>query len=202
VFEEGAITLVAKKTAAASGDVRQALRMCRAAAEMRLANIDCGTQEVVPGASLRVGLPDVAQVCRDSSAQVKGVTLSSPFEALFLVALASLSKWTGRERGVFDLEEILTKMNAMAKSLGDERYLPPPSLDETLSIMSRLREAHVIGLSTSKSCSTSHRPGVSGSGGPWPLVFMVIEDSTILVAMKNSDNQELAMRYLQQCNTT
>jgi Cdc6-like AAA superfamily ATPase len=199
VFDENAITFVSKKTAALSGDVRKAFRQCRAAAEMVLANLECGAEEN-QGASPRVSIKDVLQVDRDSfnSARTKSVTLCSPFEALFLVALASLCKWTGREHGSFDVEEILTKMNAMAKSLGDSRYLPPPTLDETLLLVSRLGEAHLIDLSTPRNSSASHRPGVSGSGGPWPFVKMVLDDTAILVALTKTDNRELAQKFLKQ----
>lgn len=200
VFDEDAITFVSKKTAALSGDIRKAFRICRAAAEMILANIENSDGDGNQGTMPRVRIKDVLQVSRDSfnSAQTKGVALCSPYEALFLVALASLSKWTGRERGGFDVEEIMTKMHAMANALGDRRFLPPPSLDESLQLVARLGEAHVIGLSTSKISSTSYRTGMSGSGGPWPMVSVVMEDTAILVALKNTENRELAQKYLQQ----
>jgi hypothetical protein len=95
------------------------------------------------------------------------------------------------------LDEILTKMKALANALGDPRYQPPPTLGEALEIVTRLGEARVIGLSTSTTCSTSYRPGVSSGGGPWPLVSMVMDDSAIFEALKKTENRELALKLMQ-----
>jgi origin recognition complex subunit 1 len=198
VFTDDAITFVSKKTAATGGDIRKAFFLFRVAAEKILAEAEASDHEDQPRVR-PVGINDVVQVSHDAfnSAQCRGVAVLAPYEALLLVALAFLSKWTGREHGAFDLDEILTKMKALANALGDQRYLPPPTLGEALAIVTRLGEARVVGLSTSTTCSTSYRPGVSSGGGPWPLVNMVMDDSAIYEALKKTENHGLAQKLMQ-----
>ena len=90
----------------------------------------------------RVRIPDVQRVSREASdsADAKAVAHSTPFEALLIVSLASLRRSTGRESKGFDVEEIMTKMEAIAGALGDRQYDPPPRLPETLFMLNRLAE--------------------------------------------------------------
>jgi hypothetical protein len=93
--------------------------------------------------SLRlVRISDVQKVSRESSDSglSKAVAQSTPFEALLIVSLASLSRSTGRESRGFDIEEIMTKVDAVAGALGDEQYTPPPRFEETLFMLNRLAE--------------------------------------------------------------
>jgi origin recognition complex subunit 1 len=198
VFTDDAIKFVSKKTAATTGDIRKAFFIFRVAAETILTEAETSDPQDLPRVR-QVGINDVVQVSRDAfnSAQCKGVALLAPYEALLLVSLGCLCKWTGREHGGFDLDEILTKMKALANALGDPRYQPPPTLGEALEIVTRLGEARVVGLSTSTTCSTSYRPGVSSGGGPWPLVSMVMDDSAIFEALKKTENRELALKLMQ-----
>jgi origin recognition complex subunit 1 len=149
VFEEDAIIFAAKKTAAVSGDVRKALHICRSAAERVLAmhtqsNLGIATRQD----SLRlVKIPDVQKVSRESSDSgvSKAVAQSTPFEALLIVSLASLSRSTGRESRGFDIEEIMTKVDAVAGALGDDQYTPPPRFEEMLFMLNRLAEVRLNG---------------------------------------------------------
>lgn len=197
VFDDDAITFVSKKIAALSGDVRKAFKICRSAAENVLAQPP--ESAAVPPKPPRVYIKDVVKVCRDSfhSAQANGLALCSPYEALFLVALTSLSKWTGRERGGFDMEEVVVKMEAMSNSLGDRRYQPAPTLSEALHVASRLGEARLVSLRSPRDASLSHHhTSLSESGGPWPLVSLAIDDSAVLVALKDTADKELVHTFL------
>ena len=195
VFDRDAIVFASKKTAAMSGDIRKAFHICRAAAEMIMHDVTSGSIERSKPIVL---IKDVLKVSRESfnSAMSRAVGLCTPFEALFLVALASLSKSTGRELGGFDVEEIMTKMDAMANSVGDPMYSPAPTLSETLGILTRLGEAHLISLHTPQNASISYRASLAGSGGAWPLVSMVMDDVAVLLALKGTPHKQLAQKYL------
>ena len=191
VFDHDAILFASKKTAALSGDVRKAFHICRSAAEMILN--DAGTQ-----ANPIVRIKDVLKVSRESfnSAQSKMVTNFSPYEALFMISLGSLSKTSGREFGGFDLEELMTKMDAIASAAGDPMYLPALTLPQALGILSRLGDARLISLETPRHASMSYRASLAGSGGAWPLVSMVMDDLAVLLALKGTPHHGLAQKYL------
>lgn len=89
-----------------------------------------------------VRISDVQKVTRDSFSSVvsKAVSNSTPFEALLLVTLASLSRTSGRGAGGFDMKEVMTKMESIASGSGDLQYTPAPTLSETIDILHRLGE--------------------------------------------------------------
>lgn len=138
VFEEDAIMFAARKTAALSGDVRKALQICKSAAEAVLTELEFGTRDAGPVVRIR----DVQRVSREwfSSVLSKAVSLSTPFEALLLVSLASLTRTSGREIGGFDITEVMTKVESVAAGSGDLQYMPPPTFGETVDILNRLGE--------------------------------------------------------------
>jgi len=191
VFSQDAILFASKKTAALSGDVRKAFHICRSAAEMILN--DPGTQD-----QPTVQIKDVLKVSRESfnSAQSKMVANFTAYEALFMIALASLSKTSGREFGGFDLEELMTKMEGIANAAGDPLYLPALTLPQALGILSRLGDARLIGLETPRHSSMSYRASLAGSGGAWPLVSMVMDDVAVLLALKGTPHNDIAQKYL------
>ena len=191
VFDDDAILFASKKTAALSGDVRKAFHICRSAAEMILN--EPGTQ-----ASPVVRIKDVLKVSRESfnSAQSKMIANFTPYEALLMVSLASLSKTSGREFGGFDLEELMTKMDAIANAAGDPMYLPTLTLPQALGVLSRLGDARLISLETPQNASMSYRASLAGSGGSWPLVSMVMDYLVVLLALKGTPHHGLAQKYL------
>lgn len=199
VFDQDAILYASKKTAALSGDIRKAFQICRSAAEMILNEANHASNLL---ACPMVRIKDVLKVSRDSTnaAQPRSVSLCTSFDVLFLVALAALSKTTGREYGGFDVEEIVTKMESMAHAAGDPLYLPPPTLSETLGILSRLRDVHLVSMETPRNASMSFRASLAGSGGAWPLVSMVMDDLAILLALKDTPHHDLAQKYLARAN--
>jgi Cdc6-like AAA superfamily ATPase len=196
VFAKDAIEFASKKTAR-SGDIRRALRVCRDAAELVLEEYECwdGTGE---RPSLVVTIQDVNLCAQDplKAGLSLAVQHASVFEALLLAALAHLGLRTGRDSAGFDVEEIVFKMEAMASALGDKQYLPPPCLAETLDMISRLAEAHIISCKTPRNASLSYRSHISGSGGPWPLITLGMADADVGVALSKSVfHKELARKY-------
>ena len=195
VFDADALLFASKKIAALSGDIRKAFFLCRTSAETILYKSDhdgsSATQPIVH-------IKDVLESCKESfnSGESKSISLCTSFEALLLISLAALRKSTGREVGGFDLEEILAKMDSMAKSFGDRQYLPPPSLRETLGILARLAETQIIAMETPREASISYRASLAGSGGAWPLVTMVPDDTALLIALKKTKHSKLAQKHL------
>lgn len=147
MFEDDAIQFAARKTAALSGDIRKALHLCKAAAEAVMKDAEAETR-VDPKQGLGgpiVRISDVQKASRESSSSIlsKAVAISTPFEALLLVSLASLTQSTGRHDGGFDINELLTKVEAISGGSGDIQYSPPPSFGEVLGILTRLGEVRV-----------------------------------------------------------
>lgn len=195
VFDDDAIVFVSKKTASLSGDIRRAFQICRTAAEYVLReHAQVPDEERGPLVMIR----DAVKVSRESfhSAKSQAITRCTVFEALLLVSLASLSKSTGREFGGFDMEEILVKMESLANGLGNPRYLPSPTLAETMDVVARLAESNLVSAETQESTSLTFRASLAGSGGPWPLVSLVVDDLSVLLALKKSPHNALAQKFL------
>jgi origin recognition complex subunit 1 len=204
VFDNDAILFVSKKTASMSGDIRKAFNICRSAAELVMTETtsaaDDSQQQVLLSSTKGpiVHIKDVSRVSRESfnSPQSHAVSMCTPYEALLLLSLASLSKTTGREVGGFDVEEVLVKMESIANSSGDRQYLPAPSLSETLSILARLGEAQLVSMVTPRGSSIGYRSCVAGSGGPWPVVSLMIDSVALLLALKSTPHKDLAEKHL------
>lgn len=93
---------------------------------------------------VRIG--DVHKAGRDSfnMVLVTAVSFSTPFQALLLVSLAALGRSTGRESGGFDIEEVLTKMHALAGASGDQQYSTPPSFGEVIHLINQVGEVGLL----------------------------------------------------------
>jgi origin recognition complex subunit 1 len=200
VFDEGAIMFAARKTSSMSGDLRKALQICKAAAESVLKDSEEGKWVDPQGKATSpiVRVKNVHRAGQESFGSIlnKAVSLTSPFEVLVLISLGSLSKTTGRQIGGFDIDELLTKMESIAKASGERMYLPPPTFGETLEILNRLGESRLVSLSTPKSSSVSFRAAQGGSGGAWPLISLPMESSSIMIALRDTPHQALADKYL------
>ncbi len=70
----------------------------------------------------------------------QGVADATDMEALLFVSLASLQKQWARSKGGFGLKDVVTKMEGVASSFGDRRYLPSPTCSELLRMLNRLGE--------------------------------------------------------------
>ena len=210
VFDQDALTFAARKTAVMSGDIRKAFQICKAAAESVVSKIEeVGEPNQLNVASSSMGgggssapkivrIPDIQRAARDMFNSIinRAVSSATSFEALLIVSIASLQKHTGREKGGFDVQEILTKMKGVAESLGDRQYLPPPSFSELLGILNRLGEARVITLQTPRGLHASYHAALGGGGGAWPLVSLRMEDYEVEAALRDTPHRALAEKHL------
>lgn len=89
---------------------------------------------------IRIGDVQKASLESFNMAMVTAVSFSACYEALLLVSLAALCRATGREVGGFDIKDILAKMEALANAAGDSQYIPSPSFEETIRLLTRLGE--------------------------------------------------------------
>jgi hypothetical protein len=71
------------------------------------------------------------------------VSHATSYQALLFVALASLQRNTGRERGGFTIEEVVTKMESMANSLGSRKYIPCPQYHMVIGMLCPLGEVRL-----------------------------------------------------------
>ena len=142
VFDHDSLTFAARKTAVLSGDIRRAFQMCKNAAEAVLSQIEDKSRTMNTGRVQQVRISDVQKASRDMFNSIinRAVASATSFEALLVVSIASLQKHTGRERGGFDVQDLLTKMKGIAESTGDDQYLPAPSFSELIGILNRLGE--------------------------------------------------------------
>ena len=143
-FEDDAILFAAKKTAALSGDIRKAFQLCRSAAQLVTQRYE-QKQEKEGKLSLshpKIRIGDVQKASLESfnMAMVTAVSFCASYDALLLVSLSALCRATGREIGGFDIKDILTKMEALANAAGDSQYIPAPSFEETIRLLTRLGE--------------------------------------------------------------
>jgi origin recognition complex subunit 1 len=200
VFQDDAIQFVAKKIAAQSGDIRKAFHICRTAADMILndAQYKTTTSDIKKEEPI-VSIMHVHKISRDTAntAQSRAVAFCAPFEALLLVSLACLSSSTGRENDGFDVGEITTKMESISNAIGNDLYLPAPNIMETLTMLSRLGEAELVSLKTSRNATITCRASFVGSGGgAWPLVSLIVDRQAVQQALKDTCHNEIARKYL------
>ena len=215
VFDADALTFAARKTAVMSGDIRKAFQICKVSAETILSMMEeevgssqsgampplrrsGGASSALTSASKIVRIPDIQRAARDMFNSIinRAISTATSFEALLIVSVASLQKHTGREKGGFDVQEILTKMKGVAESLGDRQYLPPPTFSELLGILNRLGEARVITLQTPKGLHASYHAALGGGGGAWPLASLRMEDYEVEAALRDTPHNALAQKHL------
>jgi hypothetical protein len=89
-----------------------------------------------------VVIDDIQKASRKmfNSAIHQGVSDATDMEALLFVSLASLKRQLARDRGGFDVKEVVTKMEGISSSFGDDRYSPSPTCTELLRMLNRLGE--------------------------------------------------------------
>lgn len=176
--------------------------MCRSAVEMvlhrHLQSHSASSSSGAGGRPPLVRIPDVQRVSREASDSglSKAVSQCTPFEALLIISLASLTRSTGRENKGFDIEEIMTKMDGVAGAFGDEQYTPPPRFEETLFMLNRLAEAQLVNLQTPTNASLSFRSSLAGMGGAWPIASLLLDESSLLIALRGTRHNDLAQKYL------
>jgi Cdc6-like AAA superfamily ATPase len=189
VFEDDAIQFAARKAASVSGDIRKALHICKAAAEAVMQEVEAGTRVDPKRGRGRpiVRISDVQKASRESFSSVMStaVASSTSLQALLLVSLASLTRTTGRNEGGFDINELMTKMEAVSGSSGDPQYSPPPTFGETLEMLNRLGE-----VSLKRSSLYHHFCRISAN-----LYFTALmADTTCLTAHTNELQRHVSCR--------
>ena len=146
VFHKDAILFAARKTAGISGDIRKAFQVCRTAAENALLKLeDCNDDHSVSSTSAIIKMRDIQNATREmfNSRLLIALKNSTTFEALILVSLASLKRHADTGRG-FLILEVLEKMEGLANTLGDSKYLPVPTFGELVEMLNRLSEVSYL----------------------------------------------------------
>lgn len=225
-FEEDAITLAAKKTATRNGDLRRALQFCKTAAEHVLKQAEEGTwrHPRQGGHQPVVCIGDIQRASLESPTITIALSSLMPFEALVIVALASLLKTTGRLTGGFDIQEVMTKVESIAAGAGEMQYLPCPTFLEVLDVLQYLGEvsslvschsqgdvvcsdlineviltqAQLVVLFTPRSNGRAFRAAQGGSGGAWPIVSLPMDYQDIRTALRKSPHREIAEKFLSE----
>jgi hypothetical protein len=76
----------------------------------------------------------------------QGIADATNMEALLFISLASLKRQLARERGGFDIKEVVTKMEGIASAFGDRKYIPSPTCSELLRMLDRLGEVRSMNI--------------------------------------------------------
>mmetsp|Transcript_3572 Transcript_3572/g.4392 ORF Transcript_3572/g.4392 Transcript_3572/m.4392 type:complete len:154 (+) Transcript_3572:192-653(+) len=116
----------------------------------------------------------------------QGVSDATDMEALLFVSLASLQKQWARSRGGFGLKDVVTKMEGVASSFGDRRYLPSPSCSELLRMLNRLGEARIISLHTPTGTIRAFNT----------MITLELNEHGVLNALKDTYHKKLSERFL------
>jgi len=149
IFSEEAIQICAKSLAHQSGDVRQALSLCRKSAEVclhRLSTLDGNAAGHDDGGELFVTGDDLheAQQAVSVSAPMSRLRACSKFECTFLVALR-MEVRTNAARGVnksgAELEAVIERFAILCKT---HSFVPIPRLRGLLFICDELERSGII----------------------------------------------------------
>ncbi|RLN89959.1 hypothetical protein BBJ28_00006305 [Nothophytophthora sp. Chile5] len=144
IFSDEAIQLCAKSLAHQSGDVRQALSLCRKAAEVCLRRLSAGSKAgegeyFVTGQDLHH-----AQQAVSVSAPMSRLRACSKFECIFLIALRMEVRSNGA-RGVSksagELEAVIERFAILCKT---HSFVPIPRLRGLLCICDELERSGII----------------------------------------------------------
>ncbi|KAF1795327.1 P-loop containing nucleoside triphosphate hydrolase [Phytophthora cactorum] len=148
IFSEEAIQICAKTLAHQSGDVRQALSLCRKSAEVclhRLTELDRTTAAAIGGELFVTGqdLHD-AQQAVSVSAPMSRLRACSKFECTFLVALRMEVRSTaarGVNKSGVELEAVIERFAILCKT---HAFVPIPRLRGLLFICDELERSGII----------------------------------------------------------
>lgn len=89
-----------------------------------------------------IKISDIQSATREmfNSRLLRAVSLSTPYQALVFVSLASLKAKSNLDTGFFTVDEILVKMDAIANASGKNMYQPIPSFCEFLLMLNQFEE--------------------------------------------------------------
>ena len=139
------LQFAARKCANLSGDIRKAFHMCKVAAETVFEDYSSGKRVLKVGSQPIVSIADVQKGSKDlfSAIVLKAVSCSTDYEALLLISLGALKR--ARENGNFEIKEILTKIESIANSSGDPRYISANlSFADVLGMLNRLGDVSTL----------------------------------------------------------
>ena len=113
-----------------------------------------------------VGIGDVQTAAREMFNSILHLAVShaTSYQALLFIALASLQRNSGRERGGFTTAEVHTKMESMANSFGSRKYLPCPQYHMILGMLCPLGEVSSTKPSTNHDISPCTYPSSKNIG--------------------------------------
>ncbi|KAG1700090.1 hypothetical protein DVH05_011903 [Phytophthora capsici] len=146
IFSEEAIQICAKTLAHQSGDVRQALSLCRKSAEVCLHRLTSHDRDAVATSELFVTGEDLheAQQAVSVSAPMSRLRACSKFECTFLVALR-MEVRSNAARGVnksgAELEAVIERFAILCKT---HSFVPIPRLRGLLFICDELERSGII----------------------------------------------------------
>jgi origin recognition complex subunit 1 len=151
VFSKEAIQVCAKSLAHQSGDVRQALTVCRKAVEVcirRLSHDEAGNFSQNGNANMYVTVQDLqhAQQAISVSAPMSRLRACSKFECIFIVALLMEVKTKEKQEGEF--EDVINRFAILCKT---HSFSPIPRLRGFIWICDELERSGLIRQIRSKS---------------------------------------------------
>ncbi len=139
----------ARKVSSESGDIRKVFHLCKAAAENVYNELISGKRTLPSRSQPHLGIVNTVDIQKASrkmfhSSIQQGVSDATNMEALLLVSLSSLQRQLARDRGGFDIKEVVVKMEGVSSSFGDEKYIPSPNCSELLRMLDRLGEVSLF----------------------------------------------------------
>jgi len=184
VFEEDAIKFAARKTGNLSGDIRKAFKMCKTAAENVFEDYNNGKRETTRNSQPMVRISDVQKGSRDMHASILqlAVSCSTDYEALLLISLCALKRT--RKDDSFSVREVLTKIESVANTSGEARYMDAHlSFDDVLGMVNRLGNAGIVQL-------------ITYTSSPWPWIATHLETTEILACLRDTPHSKIADKHL------
>ena len=162
-----------------------------------------------------IGVGDVQTAAREMFNSILHLAVShaTSYQALLFVSIAALQRNTGRETGGFTIDEVLTKMESMANSLGSQKYIPCPQYHMILGMLCPLGEVSrfVIDRAIIVNCrftspiqqagvlkllSANGRNGAFGTSGADTLISLNMDAFEVLSALKDTGHYPLAEKFL------
>ena len=159
--------------------------MCKVAAETVYEDYTSGKRKLKEGSTRPiVRISDVQKGSRDmfTSIVLQAISCSTDYEALFLIGLGALKRVN--EDGIFQVKDLLTKIESIANASGEPRYMNARlSFADVLGMVNRLCDAGIIQTRTYAS-------------SPWPWVASTLHAYEILAAYRDTHHSKLAEKHL------
>lgn len=139
IFSSSAIKFISKKVGNGSGDVRKAFAICRDAAETVLGK---AKKEGLTNCTVQIGDVNAAIKRSHNTMLSRAIAAVHPFQALCLVALASLRLATGKTE--LTLDEVHTKVKALASASGMQEFRKAPTWNDMIFVVEVLTEVSMV----------------------------------------------------------